>query len=202
MTGLQSSAIRAAIMGFLALTAKDLGRSFNIRNAMAFTAMSMALFDPTILTQNVAFELSFLSLMGIVYLNGPMKTLFHSDNDGVLGWKESARTTLCAQLGTMPVLIAVFGQSSVTSVGANVLVLGTVPLTMFLGAALAILGWIAYYPAWIVARVTGLLLGYQLGVIRFFAALALPLPFQFDSIFVFIFYYAVLGIFAYYYGER
>jgi competence protein ComEC len=202
MTGLQSSAIRAAIMGFLALAAKDLGRSFSIRNAMAFTAVSMALFDPTILTQNVAFELSFLSLLGIVYLSEPIKKLFPSDSDGVLGWKESARTTLCAQLGTMPVLIATFGQSSATSVGANVLVLGTVPLTMFLGVALAILGFVAYYPAWIVARMTGLLLGYQLGIIRFFASLALPLPFQFNSVFVFVFYYAALGTFAYYYGEH
>jgi competence protein ComEC len=200
MTGLQSSAIRAAIMGFLALTAKESGRVFSMRNAITFTAVVMALIQPTVIAYDVGFQLSFLSLLGIVCLCDPLKALaqkiFHYEDAGVLEWKESAVTTFSAQLGTMPVLIAVFNQFSATAIFANVLVLGTVPVTMFLGVLLAALGFVSQSLAFFIAKLTGLLLAYQLGVIRLFAALAVPLPLQFNSALVFIMYYGALAWFA------
>ncbi len=203
MTGLQSSAIRAAIMGFLALAAKESGRVFSMRNGIALTAAAMVALQPTILVYDVGFELSFLSLLGIVCLCDPLKKvaqkIFHYTDDGAFEWKESAVTTFSAQLGTMPVLIAVFSQFSLTAIFANVLVLGTVPLTMLLGSVLAVLGCISPYLAWFIAKATWLLLAYQLGVIRLFAALAVPLPFAFNSTTVFVAYYAALGWFAYEY---
>lgn len=201
MTGLQSSAIRAAIMGFLALAAKESGRVFSMRNGIALTAAAMVALQPTVLVYDVGFELSFLSLLGIVCLCDPLKKaaqkIFRYEDSGVFEWKESAVTTLSAQLGTMPVLIAVFNQFSATAIFANVLVLGTVPLTMLLGFVIAVLGFVAPYLAWFVAKAAWLLLAYQLGVIRFFAALAVPLPFAFNSAATFAVYYAALGWFAY-----
>jgi len=196
MTGLQSSAIRAAIMGFLALAAKESGRVFSMRNAIVLTAAIMAAITPTILAHDAGFQLSFMSLLGIVCLCDPLKKVFCIEGGGVLDWKDSAVTTLSAQLGTMPVLIAVFNQFSATAVLPNVLILGTVPLTMLLGFVLAVFGFVSYYLAFFVGKLTGLLLAYQLGVIRLFAALSIPLPFAFNSAAVFIVYYAALAWFA------
>jgi competence protein ComEC len=196
MTGLQSSAIRAAIMGFLALMAKESGRVFSMRNAIVLTAAVMAGITPTILVHDVGFELSFMSLLGIVCLCDPLKKVFRLEDSGVLDWKDSAVTTLSAQLGTMPVLIAVFNQFSATAIAPNVLILGTVPLTMLLGFILAVFGFISASLVFLVAKLAALLLAYQLGVIRLFATLAIPLPFTFNSASVFIIYYSALAWFA------
>jgi competence protein ComEC len=196
MTGLQSSAIRAAIMGFLALAAKQSGRVFNLSHAIVLTAAIMVIIQPTVLAHDVGFELSFLSLLGIVCLCDPLKKLFRLETGGVMDWKDSAVTTLAAQLGTMPVLIAVFNQFSATAILPNVLILGTVPLTMLLGFMLAVVECVSAYLGFFIGKLTGLLLAYQLGVIQFFAAFALPLPIAFNSAVIFIFYYGALAWFA------
>lgn len=202
MTGVQASAIRAAIMGFIALLAREAGRVFDVRNAVALSATVMTLVDPTTLTQNAGFELSFMSLLGIVYLDAPLKKLFRLNDPGFLDWKANAITTFSAQLGVMPVLVHTFGQFSGTAIVANVLVLGTVPLTMFFGFLLAILGFLSPYIAFFVAQCAGFLLAYQLAVIRLFGALTLPLPVTFNSIFTICVYYLALGMIAFSYGRK
>lgn len=202
MTGLQASAVRAAVMGFLALFAQESGRLSNMRNAITLTAAGMAIIDPTIVTQNAGFALSFLSLMGIVYLGPSLKAAFHYKDSGILDWKESAVTTLSAQLAVMPVLIAVFGQFSATAILANILILGTVPLTMFFGFLLAVLSFLSYYLAFFTAKIVGLSLAYQLSVIRLFAVFAIPLPLAFNSTWSFGVYYSALALFIYSHAER
>ena len=201
MSGIQASAIRAAIMGFLALLAREMGKTYDIRNSITLTALVMALQDPTILMQDAGFQLSFLSLLGIVYFQKPVQHMFRYQEAGFLGWKENAVTTFSAQLGVLPVLVATFGQFSLTAVGANILVLGTVPLTMLFGFALAPLGFISSSLAFFAGKLAGFLLGYQLAVIKLFAALAVPLPIVFNSAFAVIFYYSLIITFAITYGD-
>jgi len=193
MTGLQPSAIRAGITGFIALLAKETGRMFNIRNAIAFTAAIMALWNPTMLTQNAGFELSFLSLLGIVYLGPALKKLFRYENAGFLDWKECAITTLSAQLAVMPVLIVTFGQFSATAIFANILILATVPLAMFFGFFLAILGFISCYLAFFCAKLASIILFYELAMIRLFAGLSVPVPINFNSTAAMVAYYSIIA---------
>jgi competence protein ComEC len=213
MVGGAASGVRAAIMGFLALIAREAGRAFSMRNAITMTAALMVLFDPTALTGNMSFVLSYLSLLGIVYVQPPLKKLLRrsgsgagDDGDGmdngVLGWKESALTTLSAQSAVMPVLITTFGQFSATAIVANVLVLGTVPLTMFFGLLLAMLAFLSRYLAFFVAQLAGLLLGYQISVIWLFAKLAVPLPLPVNSTFSIFLYYLLLCVFVFLYGNE
>src|SRR3989344_994747 len=75
MVGAEASVLRAAIMGFLALLAKEAGRLSSIRNAVALTAAMMVFTNPNILF-DIGFSLSFLSLLGIVYLEPAFKKLF------------------------------------------------------------------------------------------------------------------------------
>src|SRR5258708_3811839 len=86
MVGGAASGVRAAIMGFLALVAREAGRIFSMRNAATITAAIMVLFDPTALTQNMSFILSFLSLLGIVYIGPPLNALLNHTEGGVLDW--------------------------------------------------------------------------------------------------------------------
>jgi competence protein ComEC len=196
MTGLQPSAIRAAITGFIALFARETGRVFNIRNAIALAAAIMVLWNPTMLAGNAGFELSFLSLTGIVYLGPALKKLFHYGNAGFLDWKECGITTLSAQLAVMPVLVITFGQFSATAIFANILILATVPLAMFFGFLLAMFGFVSYYLAFFCAKLVGLILFYELAMIRLFAGLSVPVPINFNATATLLAYYAILAFFA------
>jgi competence protein ComEC len=196
MTGLQASAIRAAIMGCIVVFAGEMGGVVDVRNALTLTAAGMTVFDPTLSVRNLGFQLSFLSLAGIVYLEAPLRRLFRLENDGVFGWKASAITTLSAQLAVLPILSAAFGGFSATAIGANIMVLGTVPMVMFFGFVLAGAASISNYLAFGIAQVAHLLLAYQIGAIRFWSDLAVPIPIPFGTWFVPPLYYGCLAWFA------
>jgi competence protein ComEC len=202
MTGLQASAIRAAIMGCIVVFASEVGGTVDVRNALTLTAVSMTLFEPTLPVRNPGFQLSFLSLAGIVYLEAPLRRLFHLENDGVFGWKASAITTLSAQLAVLPILSVAFGGFSATAIGSNVMVLGTVPITMFFGFVLAGVASISNYLAFGIAQVAHLLLAYQIGAIRFWSDLAVPIPIPFGTWFVPPLYYGCLAWFIWKFREK
>ena len=197
MVGAESSVVRAAIMGFLALVAKEAGRRFSIRNAIALTAAAMIFVDPSALF-DIGFQLSFLSLIGIVYLQPALNNLFRMGDSkkGFLSWRENALTTLSAQLAVAPVLIQVFGNFSLTSIVANVLILEFVPLTMLFGFLLAAFGSLFYYAGFILSFLENILLKYEIGVIKLFAHWSMPVLSGANSWFLFTIYYLAIIIFA------
>ncbi len=75
MVGGEASVVRAAIMGFLLLFARGSGRRYDIANAMALAALLMAFIDPRVLI-DIGFQLSFASLLGIVYLKPFLDDVF------------------------------------------------------------------------------------------------------------------------------
>ncbi len=202
MVGAEASVVRAAIMGFLALLAKETGRIYSARNAIALTALVMVLINPTILIFNVGFRLSFLSLLGIVYLSPAFKKLFHVDEKNSSVLKETAMMTASAQLAVVPLVISVFGQFSLTAVFANVLILAFVPLTMFLGFLLIALSSLYFYLGYAVAKLAEILLIYEVVVIKLFAKLSVPLALPAQNYLFMVFYYLILAIFIYYFSLK
>ena len=69
MTGLQPSAIRAGIMAGLFLLGQYLGRLSVSSRAIVFAAALMLVQNPLLLRLDVGFQLSFLAMMGIIYLS-------------------------------------------------------------------------------------------------------------------------------------
>ncbi len=202
MVGAEASAVRAAIMAFLAFLARETGRIYNRRNAIALTALLMTFVDPTILVFNLGFQLSFLSLLGIAYLTPAFKKLFRLDAKNTPVLQETALVTLSAQLAVMPLMISAFGQFSLMAVLANVLIMVFVPFTMFLGFILAALSSIYFYLGFAVAKLAELLLFYEIGVIKLFAELSVPLPLAFNSWLATIFYYGLLVVVIYYFSPH
>lgn len=179
MVGAEASVVRAAIMGTLVLVAGETGRIYHVRNAMTFAALGMLLLDPTLLVWSAGFLLSFLSLIGIVYLRPALQNLLglrtDRDTTGVFGWREHLLTTLAAQLMVLPVIMQYFGEFSATAIIANVLVLEFVPFTMFLGFVLVALGIMLPTVAPFFAAIVGIPLMYMTAVIRFFADIRIPI---------------------------
>jgi competence protein ComEC len=195
MVGAEASVVRAAIMGFLALLAKEGGRIYSPRNAIVVTALVMTLIQPTVLVFNVGFQLSFLSLLGIVYLHPALKKLLRIDEKNNSELKEIAIMTASAQFSVMPLIISVFGQFSLTAIVANTLILEFTPLTMFLGFLLAALSSIYFYLGFAVSKLAEVLLLYEICIIKFFAALSIPLPLPFgNQLFTVLYYLFIITI--------
>ncbi len=202
MVGNEASVVRAAIMGAIVLLAEELGRMQSMRNAVALTAAGMVFANPTILTHDMGFILSFASLLGIVYLMKPLARAMRVLEDMPGFWKEQFLTTLAAQLAVAPLLALSFGNVSLTAILTNVLVLGAVPFTMALGFLVAAVGiWfgaLATLLSWVVA----VPLGYMRAVIAAGAALPIPLGGMWNSWAAAAAYYAALLLLIFWHRRK
>ncbi|MBI5306619.1 ComEC/Rec2 family competence protein [Candidatus Wolfebacteria bacterium] len=170
MTGAEASVVRAAIMGGIILLAKQIGRIHSIRNAIAAAALIMVLHNPLILRFDLGFQLSFAALMGIIYFSPIIrKVLKMKEEEGFLGWRENFLTTTSAQLAVLPLILINFGNFSLFSLPANILILEMIPLTMIFGFILGALGFFSIYLATILGWFTSLFLNYELAIIDIFS---------------------------------
>ena len=191
-TGAEASVVRAGIMGAILLLAKDSGRIYSLRNAITATAFIMALVDPSVLIFDLGFQLSFLALLGIVFLVPRIEPLVLRIRGVPAVLKEHLATTAAAQLAVTPLLLMSFGSVSLFSLPANVLILGTVPLTMALGFLAGFAGLLHGALAGLFALPAGILLSYQIGTIEFFGRLPQAGLAFIPSWFVVLPYYALL----------
>ena len=212
MVGPEPSIVRAAVMGGIALLALAYGRLYSVRNAIAVSALLMLIADPSAFF-SVGFELSFLALLGIVYLMPALSELLGWDektSNSFFNWRGHLLTTISAQLAVAPLLFYYFHSVSVLSILSNLLVLGTVPYTMFFGGLLAaagIFGAAGNLLTEFISLPANLILTYQIGVIEFFSSLSFGrLSSEFGRLgllLAFLYYLAlVLIIIRYYHSLR
>lgn len=174
MTGAETSVVRAAIMGGIILMAKQIGRIHSMRNAIAVAAFIMVLYNPQVLRFDLGFQLSFAALIGIVYLSPTIKKIFKmKEGEGFLGWRENLLTTTSAQLAVLPLILISFGNFSLLSLPANILILEAIPLTMIFGFALGAIGFISLPIAIIFSWFVNLFLIYELSIIDIFSKISL-----------------------------
>lgn len=198
MTGAEASVVRAAIMGFIILLAKQIGRAHSVRNAIAIAAFIMILINPRVLRFDLGFQLSFLALIGIVYLSPQMAKLFKiKELDSFLNWKENILMSSSAQFMVLPFLILNFKGFSFISIISNILILEAVPITMFLGFLMAILGFISLPLEIIIGWCANLFLSYLMFIIDIFSESA-TYSLEIGILGVIIYYLIILGFIAYF----
>jgi len=154
MTGLQPSAIRAGIMGGLFLLAQHLGRLSTSSRAIVFAGALMLAQNPLLLRLDVGFQLSFLAILGIIYLSAIFRDWLK-----FIPWLQARSIlamTFSAYLFTLPILIYNFGYFSLVAPITNILILPLLPFIMGLGFIFGLsgiifqpLGWILSWPAWL-----------------------------------------------------
>jgi competence protein ComEC len=192
------SAVRAAIMGSFAVIARGTGRMFNPRNAVTFAALGMVLVNATLLT-DAAFQLSFLSFLGIYYLGPPINNCFGWADGGTLQWKEHAMLSLATNLAILPIVINTFGEFSLTSFISNILIMIPWLAVIAFGALFVLASFVSPALAFCAAQIVGIFLQYELFIIHIFSAITVYMPAVFGSASVIALYYGILIIFAHYY---
>lgn len=138
MTGFSPSMSRAALVAGLSLIAWYFGRSIQAMVVLPFSAAITAFIHPAYVWGDLGWYLSFLSFAGIMLL-APLIQHYFWGKDARLGAvRRIVIETMSAQLATLPLIAWVFGQYSVLSLPANVLILPLVPLAMALTFAAGI----------------------------------------------------------------
>ena len=128
LVGMPASAVRAGVMGFLALLALNIGRLNRITNALFLTAAVLLFFNPKLLRDDVGFQLSFLAVLGIVYVYPLFNALFDKIKiPSVKGVRDVLTITLSAQVFTLPIIAYNFSIVSIVAPLSNVLVLWCIP---------------------------------------------------------------------------
>ncbi len=172
VVGLESPALRAAIMASLILLAGRYGRRPDLLTLLALTSAGMVLWNPDHVRM-VAFWLSVVATAAII-MRVPTAP-------GV-GWKPLSRGVLegvvLAQIATLPIVLWTFGTWSLTSVLANGLLSPLMwlafPLCFVLAAIVVVVPWIAP----IAALVPLIPLEISLSVVRILGAAMPPLDFH------------------------
>jgi competence protein ComEC len=171
MTGAGSTIIRASIMAILALIARATGRTYQATRALILAGAIMVLFNPLILFYDISFQLSFIATFGIIHLAPRMEKYFRW-LPKILDLPSIASTTAAAYVFVLPFLLYKIGVFSVVALPVNILILPFIPATMFFGFVASLLGLISSYIALPFSFISHLLLGYELGIIKWFSSLS------------------------------
>ena len=134
-TGASASVIRACIMGGLGVLALHAGRMAQARRMILWTLGAMLLWNPRLLTGDLGFQLSFLSVIGILEISPYLERALQRIPN-VLALRESISLTLSSQITAGPWIAYALGTFSFVSLPANLLAAPLVPWAM-LGSALA-----------------------------------------------------------------
>lgn len=137
LTGGSASIMRAAIMASVFLIASYYGRPVSIFVCISLTAVITLLLNPMALTEDIGWQLSFLSLTGIVVL-APVIQKVLPKKPGILF--EIIAITLAAQIATVPYILYVFGNYSAVAFVANTILMPFIPLLMLVGFVVSIMG--------------------------------------------------------------
>ncbi|MFT3890077.1 MAG: ComEC/Rec2 family competence protein [Anaerolineales bacterium] len=164
IVGADAAVVRAALMGSLALFARQVGRRQAALNTLLAVAMVMCLWNP-LYVWDVGFQLSFFATLGLILYATPFSDFatniitkyFPSSTGEKVAelFAEFMLLTLAAQLTTIPIMAYHFGRISLVSFIANPFILPPQPAVMIIGGLAVLLSlvwlplgqlvaWVAY----------------------------------------------------------
>lgn len=129
LTGLQVPVLRAFVMASGTVLAQATGRQVIGWWMLMLTAGLMLLVNPN-WVYSISFQLSFLATLGLVAV-APVISIAIKRLPSLI--RQDLSVTLAAQLMTLPVIASNFGSVSLVGIGANLMVLWTIPLIMVSG---------------------------------------------------------------------
>ncbi len=170
LTGLPPSGVRAGIMGGIYLLSQKVGRQTMGSRLITLAAAIMLLINPLLLFYDVGFQLSFIAVLGLIYLEPYIKILIKKlTKDKAENLVSIISTTFAAQIFTFPIMVYNFGNISFVSPITNLLILPIVYWLMVFGFLASIVGIFSNALGWILSIPCYFLLSYFIWVIDFFS---------------------------------
>ena len=132
LTGFSPSVLRSAIMLSVFIMAKSFNRQSNSYNIISFAAFCLLLYDP-FLIWDVGFQLSFLAVLGLIYLQPKIQNWWHPKNNWINKLWEVTAMSLAAQFITFPLSVYYFHQFPIYFLISNLFIMVPIALLMYLG---------------------------------------------------------------------
>lgn len=194
MTGASATIVRASIMASIVVTSRVVGREFDVTRALLFAGFVMVLHNPYVLIYDPSFQLSFIAMIGLVYVSPVCETWFSFVTQR-WGLRSLVAATVSTQIFVLPLLLYMVGSVSLVALPVNFLVLLCIPLTMLLGFITGMFGLVSSVLALPFGMLTYALLYYELVIVKVFALL----PFASVEVGVFPFWVVLVwyGVYVY-----
>lgn len=122
ITGWSPSVLRAVMMFTFVALSRPWKQSTMIYNTLASSAFCLLLYDPYFI-MSVGFQLSYLAVFGIVWLQRPLYNLWEPQNRFVDECWKVTSVSIAAQVTTLPLTLYCFHQFPVYFLVANLLVI-------------------------------------------------------------------------------
>ncbi|MBI2331720.1 MAG: ComEC/Rec2 family competence protein, partial [Chloroflexi bacterium] len=176
LVGGDPAVMRAAIMGSLALFARQVGRRNAGINTLAVVALLMALINPLTLW-DVGFQLSFFATLGLILYAEPfsnitarfIESIAKQENSAIVNIiNDNVILTLAAQVMTIPLMAYYFQRISIISFIANPFILPVQPAVMILGGIAVFVSLPIFPLGQLLAWVAWPFAGYTIRVVEFF----------------------------------
>ena len=143
VTGLSPSVLRAVAMFSFVAVARPFGARTNIYNTLAASAFVLLLYNPYLI-MSVGFQLSYLAVLGIVYVQRPLYQSLEIENK-LLDWVwQITCVSLAAQLATFSLGLLYFHQFPVYFLISNLFVIPLSTLILITGILLLVLSSISF----------------------------------------------------------
>jgi competence protein ComEC len=137
LTGAEASIMRAGIFAMIILSAEQLQRYVGGMRPLILCATVLVLINPLYIGYDIGFQLSFLAVIGLIVYGQLFKT--YTEGIPSLGILPMIGETLFAQILVLPLLIYYFGQISLISIIANILIVPIIPFAMAWGSITALI---------------------------------------------------------------
>jgi competence protein ComEC len=166
--GASASVVRAGIMGWFALLAREFGRLPKPEHLLVCAAVFLCLFNPRTLAFDAGFHLSMLATWGLLAWSKPFEERL-TFVPSVFGFRSGLATTIAVTLMLFPYALWMFGTYSVAGLLTNLVALPMVSWVMFFG-------FVSVIVPDILASVASIPVAGFLHVLQFLADLGAKLP--------------------------
>ena len=149
LTGFSPSVLRASIMISFVMAATSFGQQARIYNSIAASAFFLLLYNPKFIA-DIGFQLSYLAVLGMVFLLPKLQALFPVSNRFAKPVWDYTLVSVSAQAGAGPLAAYHFHQFPLYFLPANLLIVLPASGIMYLGFVLLLLPsgqlalWIGY----------------------------------------------------------
>jgi competence protein ComEC len=199
LAGAPASAVRAGIMSSFLLYAVHIGRLSSFDRVLYLSAALMLAYKPALLRDDIGFQLSFISVLGLFYLYPLLSSRLERLGIGnAFKWRDVLAISLAAQLASAGLIAFHFKQFSLYSIIANILVVWASPfilifllVAIFLGLIIGAYEVLIFFPAKII--IDYMYLVSDLVVSWPYASIALSL----SPRSLFLYYFLLAGFVAY-----
>ena len=170
LTGMSPSVMRSAVMFTFISLGNASNRYVHIINSLAVSALVLLAFDP-LMINNVGFQLSYIAILGIVFINKPIADLWSPKNRITEYIWGLIAVSIAAQVATAPLAMLYFHQFPAYFIPANLVAIPLSFLAIYSGVAVLATSFIP-----VVSNIFGLLTNYLLFALNYSVSFIEHLP--------------------------